>query len=49
MSDPEYNKSLIRAHYEATTNSFDPALPFSIAALVEPFCRQFAQCQLQMV
>jgi steroid delta-isomerase-like uncharacterized protein len=25
MSDAEYNKALIRAHYEATTNSFDPA------------------------
>ncbi|WP_262269973.1 ester cyclase [Microvirga yunnanensis] len=25
MSDPEYNKSLIRAHYEATANRFDPA------------------------
>jgi steroid delta-isomerase-like uncharacterized protein len=24
-NDLEYNKSLIRAHYEATTNSFDPA------------------------
>jgi steroid delta-isomerase-like uncharacterized protein len=24
-SDPEYNKDLIRAHYEATANHFDPA------------------------